>query len=127
MKRPGKPCIEPGCPRLATRNSRCDEHAPTHAAERNTHWNRKHNGAYHTTDYRKARTICIARWHYQCALDTCHAPDSLTVHHIDHNTANNQQANLVCLCTSCHMKLEAEYQRGNLTGPVHTALARALT
>lgn len=52
---------------------------------------------------------------WQCA--TCHHPHepgtgyTLTVHHTDHNTFNNSDANLIALCQRCHLIEEGKYRQ----------------
>jgi hypothetical protein len=47
--------------------------------------------------------------HFTCCLcfkaSSRHNP--LTVHHFDHDTLNNDDSNLVCLCARCHLLLHS--------------------
>jgi 5-methylcytosine-specific restriction endonuclease McrA len=38
----------------------------------------------------------------------CGAKDALTVHHLDGNTRNNANDNLVTLCIGCHNEVQGE-------------------
>jgi len=52
----------------------------------------------------------------QCGAD-CWQPVSqqnrLTVHHIDHNPANCDPANLIALCAVCHLRIDALWHARN--------------
>ena len=51
--------------------------------------------------WQKTRAAIKAE-HGQCTK--CGATENLHVHHIDHDTKNNDVENLIVLCQSCHMK-----------------------
>lgn len=40
---------------------------------------------------------------------------TLTVHHLDMDTTNNQYTNLVALCQRCHLRIQAQYRPGQLS------------
>ena len=46
-----------------------------------------------------------AKKHRKSACQECQTPNDLHVHHIDRDPANNDPANLMTLCSSCHLKL----------------------
>ena len=45
-----------------------------------------------------------ARRHKKANCETCGTADSLQVHHVDHDKANNDPSNLMTLCVSCHTR-----------------------
>lgn len=45
------------------------------------------------------------------ACEKCGRTESLDIHHIDGNYKNNSIDNLMCLCRSCHMKLEKNKEK----------------
>ena len=62
-----------------------------------------------------------AHWQCQeCGLDCTPAPiadrslkakKTLTVHHQDHNPANNHPDNLIALCSACHLRRHSRKRR----------------
>lgn len=62
-----------------------------------------------------------ARRHRASACQQCGTATDLHVHHIDRDPANNDPANLMTLCSSCHLKLHWREDRES-----RMATARAL-
>jgi 5-methylcytosine-specific restriction endonuclease McrA len=58
-----------------------------------------------------------ARWICQKCGKDCNNPggqrERLTVHHLDHNPANCDPANLVALCSPCHLRADATWHAKN--------------
>ena len=52
----------------------------------------------------------------QFKCENCKSPSIpgkiLTVHHLDLNPENNTRRNLVALCQSCHLHIQAKYRPG---------------
>lgn len=46
----------------------------------------------------------------------CGSTEDLVIHHIDGDHMNNNGANLVCLCRSCHTKLHINNRERNERG-----------
>ena len=65
--------------------------------------------AYKTPGYQQARRVALTRAGHMCSQ--CGTNTDLTVHHKDHNPANNSQDNLVVLCRKHHAALEALERR----------------
>lgn len=57
-----------------------------------------------------------ARRHRASSCRDCGATEMLHVHHMDRNPANNDPANLVTLCGSCHLKLHWREDRPSGVG-----------
>ena len=57
-----------------------------------------------------------ARRHRASSFRDCGATEMLHVHHMDRNPANNDPANLVTLCGSCHLKLHWREDRPSGVG-----------
>ena len=56
---------------------------------------------HHSVQFRQMRSICLWLHPPFC----CHCKivkESLHVHHLDHNSANNALVNLLPLCNNCH-------------------------
>lgn len=123
IPKPTRPCSQPGCPSPATHGTTCATHGKPAARRRDAHWNQRKAGVYQTPDYRRARARTLALGYHQCA--TCGDTRRLSAHHLDHNARNNADSNLVCLCMTCHMRLEREHHDGR-HGPQHRALAAYL-
>jgi 5-methylcytosine-specific restriction endonuclease McrA len=86
----------------ATYRGRC----ATHSAEQNTRQRNTTSAAYHTPEWRRARSIALQRGYHQCCH--CGGVNQLHVHHIDHDNTNHDQSNLAVLCAGCHMRLEKD-------------------
>lgn len=51
--------------------------------------------------------------------------NNITVHHKDHNTFNNDPANLLVACQKCHLRLEGIYRRNRRADiPIAIALSQ---
>jgi len=104
-----KSCMHPGC--RATyegQGSYCDAHKSEHSAGKayNAYGRDKDRQAFETSArWRKIRRAALARAPL-CA--DCLAVRRVTmaneVHHVDDDYTNNEDSNLMCLCTSCHSK-----------------------
>ena len=57
------------------------------------------------TEVTKSALHWRAKKHRKANCETCGTANDLHVHHIDRNPANNDPANLMTLCSSCHLKL----------------------
>lgn len=88
-------CAEPGCPTPATHRGRCPRHGRNPNATRNPN----RDMAAHM---RLARAIRAK--HKVC--QRCGSTDGLTVHHRDGNATNNNIANGILLCDSCHKEVD---------------------
>ncbi len=47
----------------------------------------------------------LKKYNYSCAL--CHKTDNIRIHHINENTKDNVEENLIVLCESCHRKIHS--------------------
>lgn len=69
-----------------------------------------------------------ARKHKKLNCEECGTANDLHVHHVDRNPANNDPANLMTLCSSCHLKLhwreDREARMQGVAKAVATAAAR---
>jgi 5-methylcytosine-specific restriction endonuclease McrA len=66
-----------------------------------------------------------ARKHRKPNCEQCQTTHDLHVHHIDRNPANNDPANLMTLCSSCHLKLHWREDRERRMEGVAKATATA--
>src|SRR5574337_204403 len=66
-----------------------------------------------------------AQRHRKDSCQTCSTATDLHVHHIDRNPANNDPANLMTLCASCHLKLHWREDRAARMAAVKRAAATA--
>lgn len=57
------------------------------------------------TDVTKDALHWRARKYLASECQECRTTERLHVHHVDRNPANNDPANLMTLCASCHLKL----------------------
>lgn len=48
----------------------------------------------------------------------CGGTDNLAIHHINGDHNDNSQANLMCLCNSCHARLHISKRKRSATGQV---------
>lgn len=92
---------------------------------------KQHNDArksYQSSEYQRARKRQLAQYPW-CYLDTAPTPchGGLTVHHVNHDDTDQRHTNLATACKHHHMRLEAEYRRGDAhTGAMHAALQATL-
>ena len=56
----------------------------------------------------KLRAAILERDNHQCRMINCVSSDRLNVHHIDYDRSNNNQSNLVTLCSACHRQIHYE-------------------
>lgn len=111
-----RPCLEPGCPAVATERGRCAEHAaPAEAERRRTHDARRGSSTARGYGYRwqKLRAMVLRR---EPRCRDCSAAGRVTlaeqVHHIDGNSRHNALENLMPLCASCHSRRTNAENRG---------------
>jgi 5-methylcytosine-specific restriction endonuclease McrA len=65
-----------------------------------------------------------ARKHIAAACQDCATTIKLHVHHIDRNPSNNDPANLLTLCSSCHLKLHWREDREQRLTAIRGASSR---
>lgn len=92
----------PSCGELQPRRGRCSACRVLPNARHNA---RPQRVGYATAEYRKAREVALARAGGAC--EVCGSTDHVQVHHVDRDTANNDQANLDVLCGRCHREEHA--------------------
>ena len=99
---------------VGARKSRCatcrSKHEARYEYERARQPERS-RAAYKTPGYQAARRIALNRAAHACQTQGCGTNQDLTVHHLDHNTGNNTQDNLLVLCRRHHAMLEATERR----------------
>lgn len=79
-------------------NRECMKRAFLKIGENNQTWSNAHTTA------RKINQLILQK--NEC--EQCGSKENLDMHHIDGNWGNNNLNNLICLCRSCHTKLERE-------------------
>ena len=126
IKRPSSTCATAGCSTTAAPGKHhCESCAKARAR---TRYRSREQAAYRDRRYVTARKRLLQTYGEQCW--SCHRYPSegnhASAHHIDGDNENNADTNLAVLCTSCHSTLEREVDRGDLTGPTHTALRETL-
>jgi 5-methylcytosine-specific restriction endonuclease McrA len=63
---------------------------------------------YSLKEWKSIRTIILARDGYRCIV--CDASTGLHIHHIDGDSTNDNQGNLITLCNFCHAKAHSEFK-----------------
>jgi len=108
---PPRPCLDCTTP---TRNKgqRCDTCRPAKQQTHNTT-----RAYYHTPEWRRLRTQCLARDYQQCVI--CTSTHRLTAHHLHARKDGGPDTlnNLTTLCHTCHDLIERQ-------DPMHTTLLR---
>lgn len=56
----------------------------------------------HPADFRKIRPTILRRDQRRCRVCTCR--EMLQLHHLDQDKSNNEQTNLIALCSPCHRR-----------------------
>lgn len=78
---------------------------------------------YALPGWKEMRSIIIDRDGQRCAV--CGSGTDLHVHHIDLDPTNDDPANLVTLCGSCHARVHTELRREGGAGRVARVMAAA--
>ena len=98
------PCLFPGCSALTNKGSYCIEHQKAVNKNYEQSYSRAlSKKAYATRDWKFSREkkltnepIC------ELCIDSGRVTIATLVHHIDNNSSNNYQSNLMSLCSACH-------------------------
>ncbi len=90
-----KPCLQPGCPTLIERGSRCDEHTRPRTPF-------KERYGISTSQWGRIRKRVIRRDGYRCV--DCGGTDHLEVDHVVRvaDGGTTDERNLRTRCRSCH-------------------------
>lgn len=106
------PCREPGCPAAAMDRGYCADHAQPARRLRYLSYDRSRGTSSqrgYDARWRRIRKLVLAE--RPLCVD-CDRAGRVTmaneVHHIDYNSRNNNPANLMPLCKSCHSRRTAE-------------------
>ena len=73
-----------------------------HIGENNHHWRGGQRGQY-SREFRKVRKIVLQRDKNKCRI--CGTKEKLHIHHINRNTTDNREINLIAVCVWCHNKI----------------------
>lgn len=106
--RPPHPCAKPGCGKLVTGRSHCDEHEATRRRKdpeqvrfyRSSFWTRL------SRMVRRMRPVC----------EECRSKPSKVVDHMDGDYRNCAPTNLRALCVQCNATKTAKQHRGKVGG-----------
>ncbi len=66
---------------------------------------------YSLKEWKSARSAIVERDGCKCII--CDREDGLNVHHIDSDTTNDDESNLVTLCNFCHARAHIELGRAD--------------
>jgi 5-methylcytosine-specific restriction protein A len=110
-----RPCLEPGCPRLAAYRGRCHEHARAYDNRRGSP---RERGPYHTPEWRALSKRILAR---DRICTVCHERPSTQADHIRPISEGGDvrsPSNLRGVCKPCHGRLTmALLRRRGKLGP----------
>jgi len=86
------------------RFSTMKENDSFHRGENHYNWKGGIPKLYPSEFNKELKEKVRGRYEFSCAM--CGTNKQLCVHHIDSNKNNNHLMNLMCLCVSCHMKIQ---------------------